>query len=157
MGKAARLNRERREKAMREDPDRGKYKADVFIKQSRFSDVKLLFTDSGFSDDLALTGVKNLMAGHVIMAQDNMPKEAKNESPEITLHILRDEDYFWVKNEVEVLTVIDFKGKVYEAGVTIKDKDHPWKPRPLKWFNDVLSMSLICSFSVLFYGEGESF
>ena len=101
MGKAARLNRERREKAMRDDPDWGTPEATVLIMLSAFRSLESFLISEGFSSveayadrvkSILLYLVARLMREHPELGSIRLAGIAPNKT---AVHILSDDDDFW--------------------------------------------------------------
>ena len=98
MGKAARLNRERREKAMREDPDWNVIKINIYAKESAYLRVKSSFERGLFSKEEVINGINgSFIKFGMFVAHDHL---GWNESVgslkvQIFAHIYSDDNHIW--------------------------------------------------------------
>jgi hypothetical protein len=164
MGKAARLNRERREKTMREDRDWGTPKTTVFIKRSVFQKIESIWIDAGFSGDLVLEGVKAVLLSFAVMAITEHARLGKrilnNNPPKTIAHILRDEDNFWAIHKEEGIVKIAFRNIEYKVSIEKDMMGDGWEDDPpvsAKLLAGLLTYPESCTPSLYFYEEGQSF
>jgi hypothetical protein len=165
MGKAARLNRERREKATKDAIDWGTPKAMVLIKRSVVEKWGSIWIDAGFPDELILDGLKATLLSFVLLAaiEDSyLSKRISTTSNrlETTAHIIRDDDDFWVINKEEGVIRIALNGFSRDFSLE-KDMINNGVEDGHITTRELLGGLLKCpkdyAPTLYFYGEGESF
>ena len=103
MGKAARLNRERREKATRDDPDWDIIRINIYAKESAYLRVKSAFVSKGlFSDEEVIMGINGqFFKDGMYVAHDHLGWTLSIDTMpvRICVYIYSDNARFWREGE----------------------------------------------------------
>ena len=155
MGKAARLNRERREKESNNNSDWKNFIVKIHAKESQLITLKKTWIDAGFSGALLCEGINGTffnLAFHAIHKTGYVDRLAFVDGNTIktTVFVIEDNDSFWENsNEIAYYISIDFRGQKHnvicgidECKARIRDEDlplfhailgYPKDLRPLFW------------------------
>jgi len=131
MGKAARLNRERREKAMREDPEWNDIIVGIWVKQRAWMQGINAFIAAGVSVDLALSkGIEGLFFSLALNAiGDHLKDDAIDICNDIStqVYILDDNSPHFKGDLVEGFIITQFRGEMIRS--SFGSYGNPWISR----------------------------
>ena len=119
MGKAARLNRERREKAMRDDPDWNDIIVGIWVKQRTWMQGINAFIAAGVSIDLALSkGIEGLFFSLALNAiADHLKENAIDTCNAIAtqVYVLDNNSPHFESDSVEGFVITQFRGDMIKS------------------------------------------